>query len=140
MVSEALGQLAADASIRKYRTSELRVYRFLSAGTPDRFGQAVPVYDGGTVVIGRAFHDPTQEQVTFIGDGERYGAAFVFSRLQLLKKFPALAEGKWITTYDRITWKGNEYKLDKVQPAGLIGETFSVVVALGNTPEGGRVS
>jgi hypothetical protein len=139
MVTESLAQRSADAVIRKYRTSTILVRKYVSSGVPDRFGQAIPVYAAGLDVVGRAIHHPTKEQISFIGDAERYGAAFLFSRLEMLRKFPGLAEGKWITTYDRIVWNGNDYKLEKVQPSGQVGRTFSLVIALGNTPEGERV-
>lgn len=139
MVSEATAQRAVDRVIRKYRTSTINVLKLESAGIPDRFGQSRPTFSAGVSVIGRAIHHPTNEILTVIGDGERYEIAFLFSRLEMLRKFTTLPEGKWITTYDRIVWNGNTYKLEKVQPTGQIGQTFSEVVALGNTAEGDRV-
>jgi len=139
MVTEAQAQRATDRAIRRYRASTISVLKFASAGTPDRFGQSRATFSPGVPVVGRAIHNPTKEQVTVIGDGERYEIAFMFSRLEMLRRFPALPEGKWITTLDKVTWNGNTYKLEKVQPTGQVGTTFSLVVALGSTAEGDRV-
>jgi len=139
MVTEAQAQRATDRAIRRYRASTISILKLESAGTPDRFGQSRATFSTGVPAIGRAIHNPTKEQITFIGDGERYEIAFLFSRLEMLRRFPALPEGKWITTYDKIAWKGNTYKLEKVQPTGQVGTTFSLVVALGSTAEGDRV-
>jgi hypothetical protein len=139
MVTEAQAQRATDRAIRRYRASVITVLKFASAGTPDRFKQSQATFSTGVPIIGRAIHHPTKEQITVIGDGERYEIAFLFSRLEMLRQFPLLPEGKWVTTYDRISWNGNTYKLEKVQPTGQVGTTFSLVVALGSTAEGDRV-
>lgn len=138
MVTENTAQLAVDRAIKRYKTSGIEVLTHIP-GVPDKFQQSRSTYAPGISVIGRATHSPTAQMISVIGDGERFGVAFLFSRLELIRKFPAGTEGKWISTNDKMSWNGNVYAIAKARPTGQVGETFSEMVILANTPEGERL-
>jgi hypothetical protein len=89
-------------------------------------------------LVGRAILNPTNEQISVIGNEERYDVAFLFSRLEMIRKFPAASEGEWIDVSGEFSWWGRRYKIEKVAPSGQIGASFSLVIALGMTIQGSR--
>lgn len=133
-------QSIVDSFITRFRTTPIQYLAYIS-GAVDRYNQrdktfAAPSQD----LIGRAIHRPTPEKVTVIGQGEVYEIAFLFSRLEMRRKFPAAVDGEWIQAEGRMTWRGRTYKIEKVKPTGQVGETFSMVVVLANSILGHRDS
>lgn len=134
-------QRIVDHYITRFRTTPIQYLEYVS-GAVDRYGQrdktfAAPSPD----LIGRAIHKPTPEKVTVIGQGEVYDIAFLFSRLEMVRKFPSATDGEWIQPEGRMVWRSNRvYKIEKVKPTGQTGETFSLVVVLVNSILGNRDS
>jgi hypothetical protein len=131
-------QKIVDQYITRFRTTPIQYLAYV-AGAVDRYRQrdktfAAPSPD----LIGRAIHKPTPEKVTVIGQGEVYEIAFLFSRLEMLRKFPSATEGEWIQPEGRMTWRSRTYKIEKVKPSGQTGETFSLVIVLANSILGNR--
>lgn len=131
-------EATVDGVLTQFKTSEIKVYPAVTSGTYDQYKQKTKAFGTGVAVAGRAIQNPTEEQVTAIGSGERYDAAFVFSRLELKRRFSSAAEGEWIDVTAEIGWNGRRFKLMKVRPTGQIENTFVLVVALGNTVQGDR--
>jgi hypothetical protein len=138
MVSEAKAQRAVDAVITRYKTSPILHYPYV-AQTPDAYGQSRPGFGVATTLVGRAIHRPTKEAITVIGDGEVFEIAFLFSRLEMLRKFPSAPEGEWISSADQLSWQNRRYRILHVRPTGQLGETFSELIVLGETLVGTAV-
>jgi hypothetical protein len=133
-------QKVVDYYITQRRTTPIQYLEY-TPGATDRYGQrdkafAAPSPD----LIGRAIHKPTYEKVTVVGQGEVYEIAFLFSRLEMLRKFPAAADGEWIQAEGRMVWRNRTYKIEKVKPSGQVGVTFSLVIVLANSILGNRDS
>jgi hypothetical protein len=137
MVTEAQAQRVVDEAIRKYRTSPIQYLPFVSVVT-DLYKQGTPQFGTAVTLVGRAIHHPTSEMISVIGNDERFGVAFLFSRLEMLRKFPSANEGEWIVDTGRMVWNSTTYKIEHVRPTGQLGETFAEVVVLGNTIDGRR--
>lgn len=135
--SEEAVQKAVDARITRFKTTEIRYYPF-EEGVPDIFRQQTKAFGDYTSLIGRAILRPTPEKLTVIGNGEEFDVAFLFSRLEMLRKFPAAAEGLWMKSSGQMWWWNRDYKVEHVRPTGQVGETFSLMVVLANTYEGRR--
>lgn len=108
-------------------------------GTADIYKQRTKEFGDPVTMVGRAIHNPTEEQITVIGNGERYDVAFLFSRREIIRKFPTLAEGEWGKGVDgEMAWWDRRYKIEKVQATGQVATHFLMVVVLGTTIQGHR--
>ena len=131
-------QLVVDHYITLHRTTPIQ-YLAYAGGAVDRFKQRTKTFDAPSPdLIGRAIHNPTSEQVSIIGQGEVYDIAFLFSKLEMDRKFPAAVDGEWIQPEGQMVWRDRTYKIEKVKPSGQIGLTFSLVIALATTILGER--
>lgn len=137
MVTEAQIQTKVDAVITQYRTTEINYYPYV-AGTMDVYKQRVKTFGTAVQLVGRAILNPTPEQLTVIGSGESYDIAFLFSRLEMERKFPLADEGEWMDVSGEMEWWNRRYKIRKVAPTGQVGTSFSLVVVLGSTIQGSR--
>lgn len=126
-----------DAVIRKYRTTDIVYYPY-STGSLDIYKQRTKTFGTGVTLVGRAILNPTKESVSIIGNNEEYDIAFLFSRLELVSKFPTATEGEWIAVEGEIEWWDRRFRIVKVHPSGQIGERFLLTVALANSIPGER--
>lgn len=129
--------LAVDALLRRYKTTQIILHPYVS-GTADVYKQRERSFGDDVVLIGRAILRPTSEQVTVIGNGEQFDIAFLFSRLEMLEKFPLANEGEWVDVTGEISWWNRRFRIIRVHPTGQIGELFTLVVVLANTIPGRR--
>ncbi len=139
MITEGKTQLVVDKYITAYRTTPIQYFPYVT-GAVDRFGQRDKTFGTPTTLIGRAIHRPTPEMMTVIGQGEVYEIAFLFSRLEMLRKFPDAVEGEWVDASGQMEWRDRRYKIEKVAPTGQVGETFSQVIVLAHSILGKRDS
>jgi len=137
MVTEAQIQTKVDQVITAHRTTEINYYGYVD-GVMDIYKQRTKTFATPVSLVGRAILNPTSEQLTVIGSGETYNIAFLFSRLEMLRKFPTADEGEWMDVKGQFTWWNRRYKISKVAPTGQVGTSFSLVVALGMTIQGQR--
>lgn len=137
MPTEAQIQKIVDSVITKYATSQILYYPY-EAGAVDIYKQRVKTFGAPTTLVGRAILEPTKEQISVIGNDERYDVAFLFSRLEMVRKFPSATDGEWIDVTGEFSWWNRRYKIEKVAPSGQVGTTFSLVIALAMTIQGGR--
>lgn len=126
-----------DKVLTRYSTGAISYYPY-APGVRDHYGQVTKAFGTGVSLVGRAILNPTSEQISVIGNNETYDIAFLFSRTEMLKKFPALSEGEWLDVTGEMTWHGRRYKIDKVKPTGQIQETFILVVVVANSIPGAR--
>jgi len=109
---------------------DVTVYK-ASVGAGNLYGQQTKSFGTGVVCKGRCLLTPTEEQISLVGNLEEIDAAFVFARAELVRKFPAGAEGEWITELDEASFEGDRYKLVKVKPSGKVEDKWQLVVVLG---------
>lgn len=131
-------QTYVDKMIRRYRTTPIVYEAYETGQAVDIYKQRVKTYLPGVELVGRAILNPTREKVTIIGNGENYDIAFLFSRIELLDKFPLALEGQWLNVDGRMTWYNRQYRIVKAQPSGQVGQTFSLFIALGESYPGKR--
>lgn len=137
MVTEAQIQAKVDIEITRHRTTAINYYPYVD-GVTDIYKQREKTFGTAVPLIGRAVLNPTPEQLTMIGNGEKYDIAFLFSRLEMARKFPLADDGEWLDVSGEFTWWNRRYKIEKVAPTGQVGTGFSLVVALGTTIQGQR--
>ncbi len=130
-------QSKVDQVIRRYKTTDITYYPYTS-GSVDRYKQRHKTFGSSTILVGRAIHNPTPQQITIIGDGEEYDIAFLFSRTELENKLPGSAEGDWIDVRGEMEWRSRRYKIEQVRPTGQIGLWFHIVAVLAKSIEGQR--
>jgi len=139
MVTEAQAELKVDATITKYKSTTISYYPYTSGAT-DVYKQKTKVFGSAVALIGRAIHRPTPEILTVIGSGEEYEIAFLFSRVQMVAKFPSALEGEWIDPSGQMEWRNRRYKIKRVAPSGQVGEKFLLMIVLANSIPGQRDS
>lgn len=132
-------QLAVDKQLTQFQHSQIRYFPYLS-GTTDVYKQKVKRFGAPTPLVGRAILNPTKEQVSVIGNDEVYEIAFLFSRLEMLRKFPLANEGEWMDVTGEMEWYDRRFKIEKYQQSGQVGPDFSLVIVLGNSLLGQRDS
>ncbi len=137
MPTEAQIQTKVDQVITQHRTTAINYYAYVE-GITDIYKQRTKTFAAPVELIGRAILNPTQEKLTVIGSGERYDIAFLFSRLEMIRKFPSADEGEWLDVSGEFTWWDRRYKISRVAPTGQVGLDFSLLVALGMTIQGQR--
>jgi len=131
-ISSKIGRL-----LRGHNSGPIQYFPF-TAGTPDQYGQVSPSFGPPVFLVGRAILNPTEEIISGIGEASRYSVAFLFSREELLSKFPASNEGSWIDSRGEMFWNGSRYKVDVFHPTAQVGDTFLLFIALGTTKAGER--
>jgi len=129
-----------DSVLTKYQNKSPISYVPYVSGAVDLYKQRERTYGTPVVIVGRSIHRPTPEQITVIGNGEVYDIAFLFSRLEMNRKFPAATEGEWISTDGIMDWRDRQYKIEKVAPSGQVGESFALCIVLATTIPGRRDS
>lgn len=138
-ITEETAQKAVDRNIERHKTTAILYYPY-TTGVVDRYGQRDKTFGAAVSLVGRAIHRPTPEMITVIGNGEVYDIAFLFSRLEMLRKFPAALDGEWVDASGQMEWRNRRYKIEKVAPSGQVGETFSLCIVLATTILGERDS
>jgi hypothetical protein len=126
-----------DNAITAHKTTPIVYYPYVS-GALDIYKQRANTFGTGVTVIGRAILNPTEEVISIIGNDERYDIAFLFSKLEMDRKFPSAADGEWLDTSGEISWWNRRYKIEKVHPSGQVGVYFSLVIVLATTIQGSR--
>lgn len=101
------------------------------AGSSTPYKDRKPKFKDAVSLVGRAIRNPTKEQISFIGNMAAVEIAFVWSREELRRKFPAAAEGQWITGNDRVTFEGETFRLDIARPSGRYKMHNALFIALG---------
>lgn len=137
MVTEAQILTKVDREITRHKTTEIYYYPYVSGAT-DIYKQRAKSFGTAVSLTGRAILEPTQETLTVIGDGEEYDIAFLFSRLEMLRKFPTAEEGEWMSAYGQIAWWRRRYKIEKAAPLGQAGIYFAMMVILAKNIQGER--
>lgn len=137
MLTEESIQKRVDEVITRFKTTPIQYFEYIN-GVTDIYGQTDKEFSAGPFLTGRAIHRPTAESVTIIGQGEVYEIAFLFSRLEMLRKFPSGVEGEWMDASGRMRWRERDYKIEKIKPSGQVGETFSLFIAVANSLLGNR--
>lgn len=136
-------ELAIQATLDKYliqfQTTGIQYLPYVATAV-DPYGQQVKTFGTPVTVIGRAILRPTPEKVTVIGNDEQYDVAFLFCRAELLRKFSAAEEGKWMESSGRMTWWDRTFKIEHCRPTGQVGLYFLLFVALANSLQGERDS
>lgn len=131
-------QLAVDRYLTRFRTTAIQYLAYVP-GPLDRYKQTDKAFSAPSAnLVGRAIHKPTPESVTVIGQGEIYDIAFLFSRLEMIRKFPSAVDGEWIQPEGRMVWRNRTYKIEKVRPSGQVGTTFSLLIVLATSILGDR--
>jgi hypothetical protein len=126
-----------DINLTRFDSGPILYYPYVS-GAVDIYKQRTKSFGAAVSLVGRAILNPTKENVSLIGNEERYDVAFLFSRLEMIRKFPTASEGEWIDVSGEFSWWNRRYKIEKVAPSGQVGATFSLVIALGMTIQGSR--
>jgi len=122
-----------DETITAYGKN-MDVYQFVSLeDRPDypnnAYEQKVPVYyRPPTVVVGRVLTEPSEEIITAIGKRVEWDVAILWSRLEMLRKFPSGEENKWINEDDFVYDGDTYYSLTKVFPSGQIKDYRHLVI------------
>ena len=135
--TEAQVQTMVDNLIAVHKTTSIVYYPY-ATGAVDIYKQRIQTFGTGVTVIGRAILNPTKEQISVIGNAESYDIAFLFSKLELDRKFPSASEGEWLDVDAQMSWWGRRYKIEKVHPSGQVGVAFSLIIVLGTTIPGSR--
>lgn len=130
-------ELIVDCVIREHQTTPIQYYPYVS-GAVDVYKQRTRTFGTPVTLVGRAIIRPTNETLSVIGNDEQYDIAFLFSRTEMRKKFPALPEGEWMDVTGEMTWFGRRYKIEKAQPTGQVGLNFTMMVIMGKTIQGQR--
>lgn len=137
--TEAQIESKIDSVLTQYQMGGIQLYKLLSNGTPDLYQQAsTKTFDTAVTLVGRAIHKPTMETITAIGDGRTYDIAFEFSRLEMVRKFPAGVEGEWIGVEDEIEWRSRRYKIEKVKPTVQVNDHFALLLVFACSVPGDR--
>ena len=102
------------------------------------FTTAVKKYGSPILVVGRAITNPTKELASLFGNLAKLEIAFVWSRLELIKKFPLAAENDWLDSKDIVQYKDNTYDLIQVKPSGHYASFCTLVIGAGKTGRGDK--
>ncbi len=130
-------QLAVDKQLTQFRHSQIRYFPYAS-GPTDVYKQKVKQFEPPVPLIGRAILNPTKEQVSVIGNDEVYEIAFLFSRLEMLRKFKLANEGEWMDVTGQMEWYDRRFKIEKYHQSGQVGPEFSLIIVLANSLLGQR--
>jgi hypothetical protein len=137
MVTEAQVEVKVARTLSTFNSGNIDYYPYIS-GETDRFKQRVITYGTAVPLVGRAILSPTEEEISGIGDARMYEVGFLFSRLEMVSKFPLGVEGEWLDGRGQLEWRGRRYKIDKVHPTGQVASKFLIVVVLCSSLKGSR--
>lgn len=138
MPSESEIQAKVDKMVSvRFKTSPISYFPYVS-GAVDVYKQKTKVFGPPVSLDGRAILNPTSENLSVIGNDERYDVAFLFSRAEMLRKFPLAIEGQWMDVTGELEWYGRRFKIEKVRPTGQTSTTFHLMVVLSMTLPGKR--
>ena len=130
-------EIFIDEQIRIYG-KELTVYKYSSqpVGGRNRYGQVTPGFAAGVSVYGRLVLNPNLEKLSLQDNLQQVDVSILFSRLELVRKFPSAAEQEWIHEKDEVELEGQRYKLIKVKFTGRVKDRTLMVHCLGVNKEG----
>ena len=97
------------------------------------FHQAAPVFPTNVICKGRSIVNVSEQQTSLIGNLQAADVALLFSRAEMLRKFPLKAEGEWLNEEDEFSFESERYKVLKFHPSGRIKDHSSIVILLGKT-------
>lgn len=137
MPTEAQIQTLVDNILTQYQQSTIVFYPY-TTGSSDIYKQRTKTFGTAVPLVGRAILNPSKEEISGIGNVEEYDVAFLFSQLEMNRKFPSAAEGEWVDVKGKLTWFSRRFKIEKVHPSGQVGTEFSLVIVLGKTIPGSR--
>jgi hypothetical protein len=126
-----------DSLLTRYQTTEISYYPY-ATGSVDIYKQRTKSFGSAIILVGRAILRPTPEQISVIGNDERYDIAFLFSRTEMLRKLSSYNEGEWMDVTGEMEWFSRRYKIEKVKPTGQVQTRFLLVVVLATTIQGQR--
>lgn len=126
-----------DKVIRRYKTTQILYYPYESGGL-DIYKQRTKTYGTPVELIGRAILTPTKEKLSMIGNDEIFDIAFLFSRIEMLKKFSSMEEGEWMNIDGEMAWWNRRYRIIRTHPTGQVGVNFLLMVILANSIPGVR--
>lgn len=129
MVTEAQTEAKIDSVLTKYQTTEIQYYPYTS-GPTDVYGQRDVTFGTPVTAVGRAIIEPTEEVITDIGRIVDIDVAFLFSRLEMLRKFPTAVEGAWMDDAGQLSWNGSRYRIVRTAPSGQIATKFLLFILL----------
>jgi hypothetical protein len=92
-------------------------------GVRNRYGQAVPDFDNKVTCTGRVIFNPTMEQLSIIGDMQDVDIAVLFSREELVRKFP-LAAATLLSSAETFALSDGQTLLVKVDGGAVQIVTF----------------
>lgn len=129
MVTEAQIETKIDTVLTKYQTTQIQYYPYTS-GVTDVYKQRDVTFGTPVTVVGRAIINPTEETITDIGAIVDIDVALLFSRLEMLRKFPAAVEGAWMDNAGQVSWNGSRYRIVRTAPSGQVGTKFLLFILL----------
>ena len=135
--AETFAESKVDRVLRTYQVSPIQYFPYES-GVADVYGQRDESFGTPVTLIGRAILTPTPEQLSMIGNDEKWDIAFLFSRLVLVETFPSEDEGEWLDTSGQMGWNNRRFKIEKVHQTMQVKTKFLGVVVLANSIEGER--
>lgn len=106
------------------------IYPF-GEGSTNQYGQAAKEFEEPIECTGRCILRPTKETLEIIGNLQGVDCALVFSRAEMIRKFPERDENEWLDEKDEFVYEERRYKILKVHPSGRIKNFHNVVVVLG---------
>ena len=79
---------------------------------------------------GRCILNPSPEELSIVGNMEDVDAAVLFSRAEMVSKFPSNPENEWISLDDEVEYDSIRYRIIKVYPTGRIKDYCAELVLL----------
>lgn len=138
MPTEAQIQAKLDQLVTvKFKTTPIQYFGY-APGPLDLYKQKSKVFTAPILLNGRAILNPTKEVLSVIGNEERYDVAFLFTRAEMLRKFPTKVEGQWMDVSGELEWYSRRFKIEQVRPTGQTSTTFHLMVVLAMNLPGGR--
>ncbi len=102
----------------------------------NNYGQASVSFHEAIPCTGRSILAPTKEDITIIGDLQNVDVAVVFSRLEMLRKFPHRDENRWIDEDDEFKFENERFRITKVYPTGRVKDWDLLLILLGKNISG----
>lgn len=124
-----------DASITQYGMT-IEVYPFLDVGTVNTYGQKKAKFHEPIEVTCRCIRNPTVEEISILGSEQEVDVMLVFSRSELVRKFPDRNEHEWIDENAQFIFEDKRYKVIKVHHSGRIATYDHVIIVGGKNLEG----
>ena len=96
----------------------------------NRYGQAGQAFEDPVECTGRGILNPTSEQLSIVGNLQDVDVALLFSRKEMQRRFPTIAENEWMHEHDRLKYEDRTYKIIQIHPTGRIKNFASIFVVL----------